>query len=322
MPETTGSGCAFLDADRDGWQDLLLIDSRSLEGDAPALALYRNRRDGTFEDVTETAGLANVRGYAMGCAAGDYDNDGWEDLFVTFLGPNRLLRNTGSEGQVAFEEVTAKAGLGRGALGVGRRDLTPRPPSLRGKGESRLLDRRAGSAAPGRVGVEPGTPPSFPGKGVGGLGPGSLRPSDWSSSAAWLDYDNDGRLDLFVGRFVDWSPEKDVYCGPPGGPKRYCPPHAYPAVPNRLYRNLGKGTFRNVSRETGIDRHAGKAWGVATADVNHDGWTDLVVANDTVANFLFINHRGQRFTEEARTAGIAVDESGRAKAGMGIDVAD
>jgi hypothetical protein len=272
MPETTGSGCAFIDYDRDGWEDIVLINSGPFDTPRATytsrdprsrVTLYRNNGDGTFADVTEAAGL-RVTGYGQGVCVGDFDNDGWDDLYITCLGPNHLFRNTG---QGRFTDVTARAKV----AGV------PVNGSLRWK---------------------------------------------WSSSAAWFDYDRDGLLDLFVCNFVDWSPETDVYCGQKGGSKDYCAPIAYRGLANTLYRNLGNGVFEDVSAQTRIGEYIGKAWGVAIWDYNNDGWLDIAIANDTEPNYLFVNEQGQSFAEQALQAGIALSETGHAKAGMGIDVAD
>jgi hypothetical protein len=227
------------------------------------VALYHNNRNGTFTDVTGRAGL-RVDGFGMGVCAGDYDNDGWDDVYITCLGPNFLFHNNGDG---TFTDVSAKAGV-RGA---------PVNGGLRWK---------------------------------------------WSSSCAWVDYNRDGWLDLFVCNFVEWSPQIDVFCGNPGGPKDYCAPVAYKGLPNTLYRNNGNGRFTDVSAQTHIGEYIGKAWGVAAWDYNGDGWPDLAVTNDTEPNFLFVNHAGRFFTEEAVPAGLALSETGHAKAGMGIDVAD
>lgn len=281
MPETTGSGCAFLDYDGDGFQDLLLLNSGvwpdsdraaaplrptepGREGGRYLPALYRNRGDGTFVDVTRAAGLA-IEAYAMGLCAADYDNDGDVDLFVTCLGPNYLFRNNGDG---TFTDVTDAAGV-RG---------TPFPP-------------------------------------------GGLR-WKWSSACAWLDYNGDGLLDLAVGNYVRWSPEEDLHCGRPGGPKAYCPPHNYQGLPLTLYRNLGGGRFADVTRAAGLDRYRGKTWGLVACDFDGDGRQDLAVANDTVPNFLFRNVEGRRFQERGLEAGFATGMAGEARAGMGIDVAD
>lgn len=298
MPETMGSGVALFDYDNDGWLDLLFVNGTHWpENRAPRAArraphatprLYRNRGDGTFTDVTREAGL-DIELYGMGIAVGDYDNDGWPDLYLTALGPNVLLHN----------EAFRRSGVQAFREGKPER-LNPRTPEHR---VFRDVTRQAG--------VE--------GRSVPGFG---LR-WKWSTSAAWLDYDKDGRLDLFVCNYVEWSPKTDIFCGYQGV-KGYCAPHAYPGVPCTLYRNEGDGRFRDVSEETGIRgaKAAGKSLGVAVADFNDDGWPDIAVANDTWPNFLFINEEGRRFVESGVDAGIAFGESGKAKAGMGIDAAD
>lgn len=266
MPETVGSGCAFLDYDGDGRLDLFYINSTDWPGPGAAShypALYRNKGDGTFQDVTRAAGLAlNV--YGMGACVADYDNDGDADLFLTCIGPNHLFRN---DGRGRFRDVTAEAGV------------AGRP-------------------------VEPG-----------GL------KWKWSSSAAWVDYDRDGLLDLFVENYVKWTPATDPFCGVPGQ-KAYCAPNSFEGVASLLYRNLGAGRFQDVSDRTGIAEHVGKSFGIAVSDYNHDGWPDLAVSNDTKENFLFINREGRGFEERGLEAGIAVSPGGTARAGMGIDAAD
>ncbi len=259
LPETTGSGCAFLDFDNDGWQDLLLINAMDFE-DAPrkrrsVMALYRNNRNGSFSDVTVAAGLAKPM-YGMGVAVGDYDNDGWDDIFVSALGQSRLFRN-GGDGR--FADVTAKAGL------TG--------------------------------------PPAF------------------STSAAWLDYDRDGRLDLFVGNYVDWTIAGDLFCSLDGTGKSYCTPESYKGQSARLWHNLG-GRFEDVSVAAGIADPTSKSLGVATFDYNRDGLIDIFVANDTQPNKLYQNNGKGGFTEVATTAGVAFSEEGKARAGMGVDFSD
>lgn len=266
MPETVGSGCAFLDYDQDGWQDLFFVNSTDWPGEAAQphySALYRNNRNGTFTDVTKQAGLA-IDVYGQGVAVGDYDNDGLPDLFLTCIGPNHLFRN---QGNGTFRDVTAAAGTA-------------------------------------------GEP----------VEPGGLR-WKWSSSASWFDYDRDGLLDLYVGNYVKWTPATDPYCGS-NGKKAYCPPNQFEGVPSLLYRNLGKGRFEDVSERTGIAGAVGKSFGVAVADYDADGWSDLAVSNDTKENFLFMNQKGQRFSEQGVEAAIAFSPGGVPRAGMGIDVAD
>jgi hypothetical protein len=209
-------------------------------------------------------GLA-VSMYGMGVAVGDYDNDGFQDLYLTAVGPNRLFHN---ENGKRFVDVTKHAGV------------------------------------------------------VGVPLPGTKMEHKWSSSAAWVDYDKDGRLDLFVCQYVKWSPAIDPFCGH-NGIRGYCPPDNFEGARCTLFHNDGDGRFRDVSRETGLlDGPAGKSFGIGIADFNGDGWLDIAVANDTWANFLFVNEEGKRFSEKGIESGIAFDEGGRAKAGMGIDVAD
>jgi len=217
-------------------------------------ALYRNNRDGTFTDVTEKAGVPGG-GYGMGVAVGDYDGDGFPDIYVTQYGRNILYRNNGDG---TFTDVTERAGV----------------------------------AAPG-----------------------------WNSSAVWFDYDNDGRLDLFVGQFVEFN--KTMSCGvDQDGVHHYCIPRIFTPMPSRLFHNNGDGTFTDVSQESGIGKHLGKTWGVVATDINNDGRMDLFVANDTVANFLFVNRGEGKFEEAGLAADVAYSADGRARSGMGVDSAD
>jgi len=257
LPETSGAGCAFFDYDNDGWMDIYLVNSGNCDFYSPAKplrnALYRNNRDGTFTDVTERAAVSGG-GYGMGVAAGDYDGDGFPDLYVTQYGRNILYHNNGDG---TFTDVTERAGV----------------------------------AAPG-----------------------------WSSSAVWFDYDNDGRLDLFVCQFCEF--DRTMSCGvDKDGTHHYCIPRIFKPRPSWLFHNNGDGTFTDVSRESGIAAHLGKAWGVVATDINNDGRMDLFVANDTVANFLFLN-RGGRFEEAGLSADVAYSADGRARSGMGVDSAD
>jgi enediyne biosynthesis protein E4 len=259
LPETTGAGCGFLDYDNDGWMDIYLVNSGVCDFYTPPTplrnALYRNNRDGTFTDVTEKAGVAGG-GYGQGVAVGDYDGDGFPDLYLTQYGRSILYHNNGDG---TFSDVTAKAGV----------------------------------AAPG-----------------------------WASSAVWFDYDNDGRLDLFVCRFVDFSKEKNKWCGNREKNERwYCIPRVYDPMPCWLFHNNGDGTFTDVSKASGIAESLAKAWGVVACDINNDGWMDLFVANDTVPNFLFANRKG-RFEEIGLPAGVGYSAYGRARSGMGVDAAD
>jgi hypothetical protein len=282
MPETMGSGGAFLDFDNDGWLDVLLLNGKSLEGrrqkaegrkqssslisHPSSLILYHNNRNGTFSDVTKGSGF-NLPLCAMGCCVGDYDNDGWPDVYITTaLEPNRLFHN---EGNGRFRDVTAQAGVG-----------DPR----------------------------------------------------WGTSCAWVDYDNDGWLDLFVGNYVKYrSLADDQWCSLRAGHKSYCTPEAYTGESCLLYRNNGNGTFSDVSQPSGVAAPEGMALGVALLDYDDDGWMDIAVANDERPNFLFHNvpntnlptHQlTRRFEEVGLKVGIALAEDGVPKAGMGIDASD
>jgi hypothetical protein len=259
LPETLGSGCAFLDYDRDGWQDILLINGADWPGhkkNRTTLRLYHNNGNGTFTDVTARAGL-DVELYGMGVAVGDYNNDGFPDILVTCVGQNRLFRNTGKG---TFLDVTNASGLGK----------------------------REG----------------------------------FSTSALWFDYDRDGLLDLFVCNYVKWSPERDVFCSLDGKHKSYCTPEAYRGETCWLFHNRGDGTFEDVTAASGIFDSSSKSLGVALLDGNHDGWPDLLVANDTQPNKLYRNQHNGTFKDVAVEAGLAFSSEGKARAGMGIDVAD
>ncbi len=258
LPETLGSGCAFLDYDGDGWQDILLVNGMDWPGHKrtrSTMRLYKNNRDGTFQDVTRSAGL-DVEIYGMGVAVGDYNNDGFPDLLVTCVGQNKLFRNTGKG---AFVDVTKSSGL-----------------------DGRLA---------------------------------------FSTSALWMDIDRDGLLDLFVCNYVRWSAEHDVFCSLDGRQKSYCTPEAYRGETCWLFRNNGDGTFKDVTATSGIFDSSSKALGVAMLDIDGDGWLDLFVANDTQPNKLYRNQKNGTFKESAVGAGLALSRDGRARAGMGVDVA-
>jgi len=264
--ETTGCGVAFYDYDNDGWLDIFLVNGTRLEGfpkgSEPTTHLFRNNRDGTFTDVTLKAGVAHS-GWGQGCCIGDYDNDGWDDLFVTYFGKNVLYHNNGDG---TFTDVSEKAGV-------------------------------AGKT------------------------------NRWNTGCAFVDYDRDGRLDLFVANYIDLDlatapvPESGpclyksvmVACGPPGlqGGK------------NILYHNNGDGTFSDVSEACGILKANGTyGLGVLTADLDNDGWPDIYVANDSTASALYQNKKNGKFEDIAIEAGCALSADGKPQAGMGISAAD
>jgi hypothetical protein len=258
LPETMGSGAAFVDVDGDGWQDIVLVQSTtwpSRPKTRATLALYRNTGKGTFTDITAASGLA-VEMYGLGVTAADFDNDGDADLYVTGLGSSRLFRN---EGRGRFADVTAKAGVGH---------------------------------------------PGF------------------STSAMWFDYNRDGRLDLFVARYVQWSIETDLLCTLDGRTKSYCTPESYKGESPSLYRNRGDGTFEDVTKTAGLLDPANKMLGVALLDYDGDGWLDVFGANDTQPNRLYRNKGDGTFTDVGVMAGVAFNEAGVARAGMGVDAAD
>jgi hypothetical protein len=266
QPETMVAGVALLDYDRDGYLDIYFVNGASipsLNKETPAYwnRLYHNNHDGTFTDVTEKAGVSGV-GYGMGVAVGDYDNDGWPDLYVVNVTRNQLYHNN-HDG--TFTDVTDKAGVGGG-----------------------LLDGK----------------------------------KMWSVSALWVDYNNDGLLDLFVANYCKWEVNKDPVCGPKPDQRSYCHPKNYSPLPNTLYRNNGDGTFTDVSAETGISRYRGKGMGAVMADYDGDGFPDIFVANDTMPNFLFHNVGGKKFEEVALENGVAYPESASAISGMGADFRD
>jgi hypothetical protein len=265
QPETMISGIALLDYNDDGWLDIYVVNGATMPGldksdERFSNRLFRSLGDGTFEDVTARAGVRG-KGYELGTAAADYDNDGDTDLFVAGLRANILYRN---EGDGTFEDVTARAGL----------------------------------AAPD---------PDY----------GTL----WAVAAAFVDYDRDGWLDLFVSNYCVWDPETEPICNRPEAPD-YCHPDGYEGLPNSLFRNDGDGTFTDVSAPTGIREHIGKGMGIGVADYDDDGWLDLFVSNDNWPAFLFHNQKGRRFEEIALESGVAYTELGDEISGMGADARD
>lgn len=259
LPETMGPGCAFIDFDNDGWPDILLMNSEDWPGHKRVVStpkLYRNNHDGTFSDVTRKAGLA-VSMFGLGVAVGDYDNDGYDDLFLSALGQSHLFHNNGNG---TFNEVTKAAGL--------------------------------------------------------------WGPNEFSTGAAWVDYDRDGKLDLVVANYVQWSLPGDLYCTLDGAHKSYCTPESYKGSSARLWHNLGNGKFEDVTQKAMFYEPTSKSLGIAILDYNADGWPDILLANDTQPNKLYLNKRDGTFEERGVSAGIAFSEDGVARAGMGVDAAD
>lgn len=253
-----------------------------------------------------------------GCAFLDYDNDGWMDIYLVnsghcdFYDPQPPLRNAlyKNNRDGTFTDVTEKAGVAGGGYGmgvaVGDYDGDGLPDIYVTQYERSILYHNNGDGTFSDVTEKAGV-----------AAPG------WSSSAVWFDYDNDGKLDLFVCRFVDFDKSKNKFCGNEVTHERYyCIPRVYPPMHSRLFHNNGDGTFRDVSRESGIANVLGKAWGVVATDINNDGWLDLFVANDTVANFLLLNKGNGKFSEIGLDSGVAYSQDGRERSGMGVDSAD
>jgi enediyne biosynthesis protein E4 len=262
--ETMPGGVALFDYNNDGLLDIFLVNGGNITNPIgfpenfdrhnPKYwnRLFRQNKDGSFSDVTEQAGVANVvdSDYGMGIAVGDYDNDGHPDLYVTNYGKNILYHNNGDG---TFTDVTEKAGVAAGG---------------------------------------------------------------WSASAGFFDYNNDGKLDLFVTRYMEWDTKHSKDCG--ANYHTYCPPEEFPATTNILYHNNGDGTFTDVSQKSGIAAKKGRGLGVAFADYDGDGFTDIYVANDGMQQYLFHNNGNGTFTERGLTAGAALSEDGRRLSGMGV----
>jgi hypothetical protein len=262
--EAVGCGAAFLDYDNDGWLDIFILSGTTVEGSPGATnRLYKNNRDGTFLDVTEKAGLRRT-GWASAVTVGDYNNDGFDDLFVTYWGQNVLYRNNGDG---TFTDVTKEAGL----LHAGTR---------------------------------------------------------WGSGCAFVDYDRDGHLDLFVANYLEFGfksvpkPGANANCVSKGIPVM-CGPRGLPPGVGALYRNNGDGTFTDVSVPSGVVKAKGSYMMTAVAaDFNNDGWPDIYVACDSTPSFLFRNNRDGTFTDIGLEAGVALNEDGNEQAGMGVGVGD
>ncbi|MGE3180046.1 MAG: CRTAC1 family protein [Phycisphaerae bacterium] len=269
MPDIMGGGLAVFDYDQDDDLDIFFVDAvpQSAGGERAGNRLFRREADGRYTDVTAIAGFskhlidddkeglsAGPRRAGMGCAIGDVDNDGDQDLYVTNHGPDQLYRNNGDG---TFTDVTD-------ASGVANRE--------------------------------------------------------WSASALFFDFDRDGWLDLYVCNYLQYDPARR--CTDDAGAPDYCGPQSFPDVPDRLFRNLGDGTFADVSTLSGITRYAASGLGIALLDADRDSWPDVFVANDADANFLWINQRDGTFAEQAIESGVALNAMGKAEAGMGIGVGD
>ncbi len=259
LVESDGGGAAFLDYNKDGYMDLFMTSGRydkQVNKDNPASGdphnrLFKNLGNGTFKDVAEQAGLT-TKSYSIGVTVGDYDNDGYPDIYVTDYGPNILYHNNGDG---TFTDVTKKAGVGGNEFSVG---------------------------------------------------------------AVWFDYDNDGLLDLYVGNYIKFDINYKYYYAPDGFPG----PLAYSGESDRLYHNLGNGTFEDVTEKMGVFQPNGRAMGVAAADYDNDGYPDIYVSNDHMENYLYHNEGGKGFKNVAEMAGVAANEMGDATISMAVDFAD
>jgi hypothetical protein len=264
FPQPMCGGVAVFDFDNDGRMDIFFTNGAALpelKKTDPSFfnCLLHQKGDGTFEDVTARAGLTGEQlDFNFGVAVGDYDNDGYEDLFICSIGRNALYHNNGDG---TFTDATASSGIG-------------------------------------------GKPPDT-----------------LSIAAAWLDYDNDGLLDLIVSNYTLWNPRGDHRCMM-NDASYYCNPRLYPSVPHRLYRNLGKGKFAEVTEKAGLAAAPAKGMGVSIADFNDDGWMDVFIANDTEPNSLFMNQKNGTFQEQGLELGVAYNENAQVGSSMGCDAKD
>ncbi|HWF48636.1 MAG TPA: CRTAC1 family protein [Bryobacteraceae bacterium] len=269
--ETTGCGVAFFDYDNHGWLDIFFVNGTRFEttypiGHEPVSRLYKNNRDGTFTDVSLKAGVART-GWGQGVCVGDYDNDGHEDLFVTYWGDCALWHNNGDG---TFTDVAPKAGVTtRTTNGLKR----------------------------------------------------------WNTGCAFLDYDRDGHLDLYVANYIDFDPKTAPL--PESGPCLYkaltvaCGPPGLRGGQDILFHNNGDGTFTDVSEKAGILKKQGTyGLGVLVGDFDNDGWPDIYVADDSSPSALFKNNHDGTFTDVGIETGVAFGPDGKTQAGMGVSAAD
>ena len=258
--ESVGGGAAFLDYDQDGYMDLYACSGTWIEGFSksgkpevmPENHLYHNNQDGTFEDVTKKSNTGG-HDYSMGVTIGDYNNDGYPDIYVSNYGPNTLYKNNGDG---TFTDVTKRAMIAGG--------------------------------------------------------------KECSVGAVWLDYDNDGFLDLYVGNYLNFDPDYKYYYAPDGFPG----PLAYDSQADVLYHNNGDGTFNDVTKAMGITDIDGRAMGVGAADYDDDGFVDIYVANDHTVNYLWHNDGGKKFTDRGTMSGTGFSQAGEATVSMSVDFAD
>lgn len=258
--ESVGGGAAFLDYDQDGYIDIYMCSGTWIEGFSKSEKpkkiaenhLYHNRQDGTFEDVTKKAGVGGS-GYSMGITVGDFNNDGYPDIYISNYGPNTLYRNNGNG---TFTDVTKRAMVGGG--------------------------------------------------------------KECSVGAVWLDFDNDGLLDLYVGNYLNFDPEYKYYYAPDGFPG----PLAYDSQKDILYHNKGDGIFEDVTEKMGIVDIDGRAMGVGAADYDDDGFVDIYVANDHTVNYLWHNNEGKGFVDRGTMSGTGFSQAGEATVSMSVDFAD
>jgi hypothetical protein len=258
--ESVGGGAAFLDYDQDGFLDVYVTSGTWLKGfskndkpkELPENHLYRNLQNGTFEDVSHKAGVQGPW-YSMGITVGDFNNDGYPDIYISNYGPNTLYKNNGNG---TFDNSTTTGKVGGG--------------------------------------------------------------EKCSVGAVWLDYDNDGLLDLYVGNYLNFDPDYSYYYAPDGFPG----PLAYDSQKDILYHNSGDGTFEDVTEKMGIEDIDGRAMGVGAADYDDDGYTDIYVANDHTVNFLWHNDQGKGFTDRGTMSGTGFSQAGEATVSMSVDFAD